>query len=90
MNGCYSYPFFDRRHFLSQIFPEGRSEKLESCNRRGMANPHWNIWVDWGSDGIWGEANEDVTPDLMHLHWEWGRELTRDRARPRASKVGAA
>ncbi len=52
-----------------------------------MANPHWNIWVDWNADGIWGEANEDVTPDLMHLHWEWGRELTRDRARPALLKL---
>ena len=52
-----------------------------------MANPHWNIWVDWDADGIWGEANEDVTPDLMHLNWEWGRELTRDRARPAVLKL---
>ena len=52
-----------------------------------MANPHWNIWIDWDADGIWGEANEDVTPDLMHLHWEWGRELTRDRARPALLKL---
>ncbi|MFB3119101.1 MAG: hypothetical protein ACE1Y2_01075 [Stenotrophomonas maltophilia] len=52
-----------------------------------MANPHWNIWVDWDADGIWGKANEDVTPDLMRLHWEWGRELTRDRARPALLKL---
>ena len=47
-----------------------------------MAEPYWRIWVDWDADGIWGETNEDVTSDVMELHWEWGRELTRDRVRP--------
>ena len=46
-----------------------------------MANPHWRVWIDWDADGVWGETNEDVTSDLMRLHWEWGRELDRDRAR---------
>ena len=45
-----------------------------------MANPQWRVWIDWDADGVWGEANEDVTSDLMALHWEWGRELKRDRA----------
>jgi hypothetical protein len=47
-----------------------------------MPTPHWRVWVDWDADGIWGESNEDVTPDVMELRWEWGRELERDRARP--------
>ena len=47
-----------------------------------MVNPHWRIWVDWDADGIWGESDEDVTSDVLELHWKWGRELTRDRARP--------
>lgn len=47
-----------------------------------MANPHWRIWVDWDADGVWGESNEDVTSDVLEMHWQWGRELTQDRARP--------
>jgi hypothetical protein len=47
-----------------------------------MASPHWRVWIDWDADGVWGESNEDVTSDLMELHWEWGWELDRDRARP--------
>lgn len=46
-----------------------------------MANPHWRVWIDWDADGVWGESAEDVTSDLMKLHWEWGRELDRDRAK---------
>ncbi len=47
-----------------------------------MANPHWRVWVDWNGNGIWGEDGEDVTADLTRAHWEWGRELGRDRAQP--------
>jgi hypothetical protein len=47
-----------------------------------MANPHWRIWVDWDADGVWGQSHHDVTADVMKLHWEWGRELDRDRAQP--------
>ena len=46
-----------------------------------MANPHWRVLVDWDADGVWGESNEDVTPDIKELHWEWGLDLRRDRAR---------
>ena len=47
-----------------------------------MANPHWRVWVDWNGNGIWDEPGEDVTADLMRLHWEWGRDLRRDHAGP--------
>ena len=47
-----------------------------------MVSPHWRIWVDWDADGVWGESNEDVTSDILELHWKWGRELALDRARP--------
>jgi hypothetical protein len=38
-----------------------------------MVSPHWRIWVDWDADGVWGESNEDVTSDILELHWKWGR-----------------
>lgn len=47
-----------------------------------MVNPHWRVSVDWDADGIWGESNEDVTSDVMELHWEWGRSLRNERAVP--------
>ena len=47
-----------------------------------MANPHWRVWVDWNGNGIWDEPGEDVTADLMRLHWEWGRDLRPDHAGP--------
>lgn len=47
-----------------------------------MPTPHWRVWVDWNGNGVWGESDEDVTPDLIRLHWEWGREPGRDRAQP--------
>lgn len=47
-----------------------------------MTNPHWRVWVDWDADGVWGESNEDVTSDVMELHWEWGRSLRNERAVP--------
>ncbi|MCH8745495.1 MAG: hypothetical protein IIB31_07600, partial [Chloroflexi bacterium] len=47
-----------------------------------MVSPHWRVWIDWDDDGIWGEANEEVTSDVMELHWEWGRNLNSERALP--------
>ena len=47
-----------------------------------MVSPHWRVWIDWDDDGIWGESNEEVTSDVMELHWEWGRNLNSERALP--------
>ena len=47
-----------------------------------LFNPHWRIWVDWNANGVWGEAGEDVAPETMRLHWEWGRSLDRERCQP--------
>ncbi len=40
-----------------------------------MTNPRWRIWVDWDDDGLWGETHEDITGDVMALHWNWGQPL---------------
>ena len=47
-----------------------------------MTTPHWRIWADWDADGVWGEANEDLTPDVTRLRWQWGRDLSSERAAP--------
>ncbi len=47
-----------------------------------MFNPHWRIWVDWNANGVWGEAGEDVAPETLRLHWDWGRSLDSERCQP--------
>lgn len=59
--------------------------------RCSMANPRWRIWVDWDGDGLWGETHEDITGDVMALHWNWGQPLTTPANVPeRAGAAGLA
>ena len=33
----------------------------------------WQVWVDWTDRGIWGEAQADISDDVLGLRWRWGR-----------------
>ena len=34
---------------------------------------HWQVWVNWAGDGVWGTEDVEISDDVLGLRWSWGR-----------------